>query len=63
MIARITRAYVRHYADNGQTTCYVEWRDVKGRNGRTEGNGVHMAALLARAEREGVTVDCERWTA
>lgn len=36
-IAKITRAYIRHYRDNGQTTAYVEWMDGRGVNGRTEG--------------------------
>lgn len=62
-IAKITDAYVRHYRDNQQTTGYVEWVDTKGKSGRTEGAatrigdqhwqfGQHMAALLARSERE-----------
>lgn len=63
MIARITRAYVRHYRDNAQTTAYVEWIDQNGATGRTEGipGGAHMAALLARAGREGVCVESEVW--
>lgn len=36
-IARITKAYVRHYSDNRQTTACVEWIDGKGKAGRTEG--------------------------
>ncbi len=36
MIAKITRAYVRTYRDNGQVTAYVEWVDHKGAIGRTE---------------------------
>lgn len=32
--AMITRAYVRHYSDNGQTKAYVEWSD----GSRTEGH-------------------------
>ncbi len=47
----ITRAYVRHYNDNGETIAYVEWSD----RSRTEGNlkSAHMTALLRRAKREG----------
>lgn len=37
MIKKITRAYVRHYRDNGQMTAYVEWIDGRGKAGRTEG--------------------------
>jgi len=47
----ITRAYVRHYNDNGQIIGYVEWSD----RSRTEGDlkSTHMIALLRRAQREG----------
>jgi hypothetical protein len=63
MIKTITKAYIRTYGDNGQTTAYVEWVDGRGRAGRTEGkpDNLHMLALLARAEREGVTVKRETW--
>lgn len=63
MIARITKAYIRTYSDNGQTTAYVEWVSDKGKSGRTEGppDNTHMQALLQRARREGVTVKRERW--
>ena len=84
MIVKITRAYVRHYSDNGQTTAYVEWLDNRGKAGRTEGAvgpcpccgsdcaasfeegrkvqlGAHMAALFARAEREGVVAEHDNW--
>lgn len=37
MIARITKAYIRRYSDNGQVTAYVEWTDGRGCTGRTEG--------------------------
>jgi len=72
----ITRAYIRHYGDNGQTTAYVDWFDGKGKPGRTEGpalwlkegldhrhapDGEHMRALFARAEREGVVITREVW--
>lgn len=68
----ITRAYIRHYSDNGQTKAYVEWAD----GARTEGDfgpcpccgqarldnlGTHMAALFARAQREGLTIERETW--
>ena len=61
MIAKITRAYVRHCRDNGQTTAYVEWVDHKGKPGRTEGYGLHMGTLLARAICHGVEIERETW--
>lgn len=74
MIAKITAAYTRHYRDNGQTTAYVEWTDRRGKQGRTEGRvcsrdgdapntpaGPHMAALFARAKRDGVPITHEIW--
>lgn len=71
MIAKITRAYVRHYHDNGQITAYVEWVDHRGQTGRTEGTppgkpcrecgqphpSTHIAALFARAQDEGLTIE------
>jgi len=62
-IRKITKAYVRTYADNGQTVAYVEWIDSSNKHGRTEGSpdGVHMQQLLLRAEREGVRVRTETW--
>jgi hypothetical protein len=58
MIRQILSARVTHYADNGQTIAYVEWRDTRGKIGTTSGNpdNAHMQALLARATREGVQV-------
>lgn len=68
MIAKINRAVIRHYADNGQTRAYVEWTDVRGYQGRTEGDsfalwprGYHLGALFARARREGVQIEMESW--
>lgn len=63
MITQITKAYIRTYSDSGQVTAYVEWVDNKGKTGCTEGeeNNLHMAALLKRAEREGVEVERQRW--
>ncbi len=65
MIAKITKAYVRHYSDSGHTCAYVEWIDSRGRTGRTEGEtslgATHMMALLARARREGVTIERQDW--
>ena len=58
-IAKITKAYVHHYRDNGQTVAYVEWMDLRGKAGRTEGDphNPHMTALFRRAQREGVLVE------
>jgi hypothetical protein len=70
----ISRAYIRHYSDNRQTTAYVEWSD----GSRTEGHahilgdkpggqgwlftcGDHMTALLRRAERDGLPIEREIW--
>ena len=76
MIAEITRAYVRHYRDNGQHVAAVEWIDHKGKPGRTEGPvllpgetrkpmaevyGPHMGALLARAICHGIEIERETW--
>ena len=72
-IARITKAYVRHYSDNGQTKAGVEWIDHNGKAGCTEGGviaktgtlaevyGVHMGALMARAICNGVEIEHETW--
>lgn len=63
-IAKITKAYVRHYSDNDDIRSYVEWIDSAGVEGRTEGEvplGTHMLALLERAKREGVTPTYEQW--
>lgn len=72
MIQKITKAYIRTYADNGQTTAYVEWSDGSRSEGRLPGmpcrccgqpvNGEHMAALFARANREGITITRETWS-
>ncbi len=70
MIARITDAYVRRYSDNEQVKLYVEWVSDAGTSGRTEGElwpcehtpiGGHMAALFARANREGIAIRGETW--
>lgn len=73
MIERITRAYVRHYRDNGQTTAYVEFTDHAGKWGRTEAPvladrgtlaqvyGLHMGALMARAICHGIEIERETW--
>lgn len=66
MIRKITKAYVRHYRDNNQTTAYVEWLDHRGKCGRTEGQaepfmGEQMRALMNRAVREGVRISREVW--
>lgn len=73
MIARITRAYVRHYRDNEQTIAYVDWIDTKGNTGRTQAAvrsnsgtlaecyGLHMGALFARAICTGIEIERETW--
>lgn len=73
MIQKITRAYVRRYRDNGQTTAYIEWVDHLGKAGRTEGPvlaakgtladcyGLHMGALMARAICTGHEIERETW--
>ena len=63
MITKITRAYTRTYTDNGQTKTYVEWIGDDGNAGRTEGDAsnAHMAALLARAKREGINHETQTW--
>lgn len=61
-IARITAAVLRTYRDSGQTKAIVDWLDERGRYGSTSGEPAnpHMVALIARAEREGITVRIER---
>ena len=73
IIKEITKAYVRHYTDNGQTTAYVEWVDHNGQSGRTEGAvrsqtgtieqcyGPHMGALIARAICNGIEIEDQTW--
>lgn len=63
MITKITKAYIRTYSDSGQVTAYVEWVDSRNQTGRTEGkeDNPRMAALLKRAEREGIEVERQRW--
>lgn len=60
---KITRAYIRHYSDNGQTTAYIEWSDGSRTEGEATGNGpgLHMRALFARAQREGIKIEHENW--
>lgn len=62
-IAKILKAYLRHYSDNDTTVAYVEWVDTTGKKGRTEGppSNVHMVQLVARARREGVPIEREDW--
>ncbi len=68
----ITRAYIRHYRDNGQTSAYVEWSDgsrTEGRvgkcsccgRGEAEDLGTHMQSLFDRAQRDGLTIERETW--
>lgn len=75
MIAKITKAYVRHYRDNNQKVAYVEWIDHCGVAGRTEGPvldndnsktlaavyGDHISALMARAICTGHPIERETW--
>ena len=58
MITNILAARVTRYTDNGQTVAYIDWRNSRGKAGTTSGDpkNAHIQALLARAEREGVTV-------
>lgn len=70
----ITKAYIRHYSDNGQTFAYVEWSDGSRTEGRLPARekataehtsiylfGLHMGALLERAQHDGLTITRERW--
>ncbi len=59
----ITKAYIRHYSDNGQTTAYVEWSDGSRTEGSVHGNGMglHMRSLLQRAVNSGLTITKETW--
>ena len=61
-ITRITAAAVYRYDDSGQIMARVDWRDKRGRHGTTAGkpDNEHMAALLARAAREGVEIFPDR---
>lgn len=63
MIKTITKAYIRTYTENETTKAYVEFVDEDDANSRIEGepDNPHMLALLARAEREGLQVERERW--
>lgn len=60
-IAKFTKAYIRHYSDNGQTTAYVEWQDRRGEKGRTEGTEYAMRHLMTAARAHGVPVIRETW--
>lgn len=64
----IKRVYTRHYRDNAQRTCYVEWSD----GSRTEGPayeyhglllpaGAHMKFLFDQALKRGMQVGREVW--
>ena len=66
-IKQITGATISRYRDNGQVQARIQWVDGRGKTGSTEGSatrigdkhyqfGQHMAALLNRAEREGVVI-------
>lgn len=59
----ITAAQVTRYTDSGQKIAHVSWVDSKGKTGTTSGcpRGLHMMALLARAEREGLKVARVTW--
>lgn len=62
MITKIIAARITKYEGNGQTVAYVEWLDSSGRTFTTSGvpKNLHMRALIARAKREGVTVESAR---
>ncbi len=55
----ITKAFIRHYSDNGQTVAYVEWKDGVRTEGEPE--NAHILALFARAQREGLRITRETW--
>lgn len=61
-IAKIISADIIEHDDTGQVVASVTWLDQRGRRGTTSGEprNPHMAALLARAARAGVTCpdDC-----
>lgn len=63
MIARrgIIAVRVTYYADNGQTLAHVSWRDGSRTSGAPD--GLHMRALVARANREGINVTRDTWGA
>jgi hypothetical protein len=65
---KIKRVLTRHYTDNDQKTCYVEWSDGSRTEGPAESyhglllpRGAHMGALFDRALREGLSVVREVW--
>lgn len=55
--ATITKMYVRHYRDNGQTTTYVEWSD----GARTEGALWTMRHYIAAGFSAGLRLEREVW--
>lgn len=65
MTRTIKRAYTRHYSDNDQLAAYVEWSCGSRTEGAAEAplspSGLHMRALFARAERDGLTISHETW--
>jgi len=56
---KIIAARVTTYSDSGQVMAHIEWEGGATTSG-DPANG-HMAALLARAEREGLTIVREVW--
>lgn len=64
----ITKAYTRHYRDNGQNVACVEWSNgsttigaAKRYHGILIPLGEHMGALFDRALRDGLTIGKEVW--
>ncbi len=56
----ITAVRITRYADNGQTVAHVSWSNGSRTSGAPD--GLHMQALLARAERSGVSVTRDTWS-
>jgi hypothetical protein len=60
---QIIRTYIRTYSDTGQKVLYVEWNDGSRTECEAERatKSEHMRALLARAQREGVSLQHGTW--
>ncbi len=62
-VSRIIRIYKRHYRDNNQMTIYIDWSDKSRMECAAEQAcaNPHMRALIARAQRQGLTLEQEVW--